>query len=469
MAAPFSMASQSPIAIKGKKKTDVKLGDGAELHYSPKAGYYAGPAAKIAKAELQGSIAPLLEAQKLAGQQFGAQRAQTQGFALAANKALGAIGPQVQAGYGQAAAQTQALGEGFSGSMREALDADQAQAAQYAEALGQRAPAQVDSAGFGNALKYGNSFIPSQSIIAQGAHANQWSRGQGAVGLASGRQEMLSVNNAENEAAAKSASQIATIAAKYPSLFSAAEHDLIKQAQDTHKLQAADRKAAVDEEYKTATLENDQHQQLTRDWIAEQDANYDLLNLQQKVAYNTDSIAVRSRANTIAMKNATIRGAEVDLAGTKATGYVKFKDGSFLKDTKGKMVKADPRIYTARSQSGSPKAVLGKMVKDARASLGKPVNNTSGLGGPYVLANGLKAGKGEEASRPGFPASTSDPKRAEQTVTKTFVEMVNAFVDQYGVSRALARKALLAGGWVPDGKRSSKKKTTSRLGDYGGN
>ncbi len=484
--------TSSPYAT---NKTGVKLTGNEVLHFQPGKGYYAGPpvaaaaapaadgapaglsyltpaqiatqAGTTARGQITAMAQPILDQQRLDAQQFAGQRAQTQGFNTAAMRELGTIGPQVQAGYTQAAQQEGALAGGVGDSFASSLADSNRAAAEFAAAhgaAGSGGPSAVDPSSFGSALKYGNGFIPGQSLLAQGAHANQWAAGTKAVAHAGAVQDVLATNTTEAKAQAQSAQHIATLAAKYPSLFSAEEHSLIKQNADTYKLAQGDRKLDqadtklnVDANYKAGILAYYNHGQTTRDIVAANQAAYDQATITERTAYHAATITARTEANRIALKKAQQAGHQIDKGASLATGVITFKDGTMLKGKDGTPVAVDPRAYSSSKDKTGAKSVFGKMVADARRSAGKPLKNTAGFGGMYILGPGMDIGPTDTASPgPGFPATTDDPNRAQKGQTSTFAEMVTALSAQYAAPRSQARKALIKAGWKPDGKRTSR-------------
>ncbi len=488
-----------PTSPFGTTPADIKLKPGQALHFKTGKGYYAGaPVHAVthsggtathtsdttgtgflpyltpkqiatqskanAHAQITAAQAPLLTDQKQTAAEFAAQRAQTQGFDLAAMKALGGIGPQVQAGYDLAGKDEGSLAQGFSSSMQDKLTADQQAAADYAAAhgaTGGNAPASVDSQAFGSALYMGNGFIPGQSLIAQGAHANQWATGTQAVAHAGAQQDILSTNVAAAKAKADTATEIARLAAKYPALFSAEEKALINQNIAIHKENLATYKAGltankniVDANYKAGILAYYNHGQTTRDIVAANQAAYNNASLTERAAYHNATITVRGQANQIALRKALASGNQIDKGASMATGVIVLKDGTTPLGADGTPIPVDPRVYSSAAAKTGDKSVFGKMVKDARESSGRPIKNTSGFGGQYLMKPGLPIGPGDTASvGPGFPATTDDATRAQISDVKTFAEMVTALAAQYGTTKALARKALIKAGWKPDGTR----------------
>lgn len=474
------------------KAGQVSLKPGQIVHFKPGRGYYAGgaiatpapsdaggaasafaptmtpeqiaaDASGTALGEIKSMIAPVQQTAAAQAATSLAQQRQSAGFNSGADKLLASIGPQIQAGYGQAGKETGQLAQGFTSSVQGQLSDTQRAGAELAAKLGLNAPEQVDPSAFGNALYAQNGFIPGTLLTQQGAHARQEAIGQRVVNKDVGRAEQQGIVADQHAAEAKTATQIATIAAKYPQLFSKQEHEDIAA-----NAKALSTNSTITRDYNTALHQHNQ------DVLASEKSGFseDLANaklkvsiesLNARISYQNGQLKISGRSAEASFIRAQTAANGIDASASKAEGHLVMKNGQNVLTKDGKFVAVDPRIYS-KGSTKTPQAIYQSMVKQASSDFRSQENpetvpTGSPASGKYILDPALTPGPDDFVGQPigtlQVPDSTNDITRAKVGSQVTFAQKRDQYVQQYGVTRAQARKALVAGGWKPDGKRTT--------------
>lgn len=450
-------APTNPLAIKTKTQSKVvKVPDGHDVHFQPGKGYFTASPAETAQQEVAGQTAPILAGLDADNAAYGAERKATSGFNLAAGKLIGGIGPSVGAGYDAAAAEVGDLAKGFSSNAQDKFTSEQDAGNKFVSSQGQTVPTGVDPQAFGDAMYAENGFIPGSLLAAQGAHARQWAGGMVAANTAQGRQDLTAVDAAQAKNTASVAAKLAATAAKFPALFTAAQHAEIKANLDQAKF--AEKSAHDAGSLAERTVHDSQSLALTE-------------------AYHEATIKVRGQSNQIALMRAQQAGHKIDKGSSMVTGFVTFADGTLLTSKGGSPVPVDQRVYTAASKTASTKqltdAVKGSF-KEASLLLGAPSVNknvTSFAPGAYFAKPTAKINGSTIFGAPGMRPTTNDPKLAQRAAgASTFVEAQQMIYGALGGDAIIAqglitesklmkviRAQMIRAGWKPDGKRPTPK------------
>lgn len=166
---------------------------------------------------------------------------------------------------------------------------------------------------------------------------------------------------------------------------------------------------------------------------------------------------------------------------SKAYGYIVDSNGDPILDANGKQI---PVVATTKkSTKATP---YQSAVKEARQIRGGPVLYTgekkvpiplnridasSGvfdytIKGKYIAAPWAKGVFSVPDGKGGYIRTTNNPNKAQrQSQFGSFAEAQAYIVQHWGVTPAQARKALISGGWRPDGKRPASKQKTVPVPD----
>jgi hypothetical protein len=165
---------------------------------------------------------------------------------------------------------------------------------------------------------------------------------------------------------------------------------------------------------------------------------------QQEFAEDT-----RQKRTSLQIQIAKLRqeGEQPDSALSKVYGYIVDGNGDPILDGAGNQI---PVAKTSKGSKSAKNTDYRDAVQDARGLRGDPVESSDSLAeGKYVAKPGAKGV---------FPdGTTNDPKKARYENDMSFVEAQNYLMNSYGLNRKQARRALVAAGWRPDGKRPKPK------------
>jgi hypothetical protein len=152
------------------------------------------------------------------------------------------------------------------------------------------------------------------------------------------------------------------------------------------------------------------------------------------------------------IQQAIADGKRPDASLSKAYGYIVDAGGAPILGRNGKRIPVAKSKTTAKQRESYRDAV-----GEARDLRGDPIEN-SDVGplapGQFVARPGAK---GVYPGRAGLPATTNDPNKARRDGGMGFNEALSYLQESYGLSRAQARKALIAAGWKPSGQRTTRR------------
>lgn len=237
-------------------------------------------------------------------------------------KILGLVGPQIEAGYGQAGDAIAGYGEAFSDDVRSRLtDVGQQSADQFGAQTGNNLPGiGVDVAGAGNPaataeLAYAGAYNDATSLRTQGAAFGAAAKLLPGAQATEGRYA-IAKRQAEGQAA------IAELQAKAPEMYA--------------DMQKEDREYAL----KLAKLDADLAEAQSRQDLAsakfiqaQKDEEFDRW-------YKTQGLQIRSASARFAVEKAIAAGKEVNAAASAKVGYLVDQYGNPILDAKGKRIKA---------------------------------------------------------------------------------------------------------------------------------
>lgn len=462
-------------------KKQVKLGAGQQLHFTPGKGYWAGPKigptgapprpvdpfAPVAPAVLgtqataQANAALAPEKAEIERQrQIAAQRAKNDqgamlGLASTVAEMQKGLVPGAAAPYADAAAQIGDLAQGFSSGVAARLAEGQGANAEFAATQGAQATPAVDPTAVKDVMYGMGGFVPGAALAAQGAAAGAHAATIPAItalALAGDYKKALYEAASQDD---QYAQQLIQVAAKFPDMRNQALEALRKHEMDKAGYKLDVRQQAVQEraqslyekQYGETTRSNKADEKLARDRLALEKSQLQL----DRQKLQLDSI------EAVADAQAEIdKGRQIDASASKVLGYIVDKQGREVLDKSGRRI----RVKATASGSGTAEErnPYGAAVEAAKTLRGDPVKP-----GDFITVNGkTKPPRGRYMTRRGvkggFPdGTTNDPARAQYESQYTFAEAVGFLQARYNVSRAQARKALIASGWKPDGVRPKGK------------
>lgn len=401
------------------------------------------------RAALAALAAPIESARARTETQSKANQDALEGLGLAAAGLLQGIGPGIQQGYDRAASGVASLAGGFSSGMADRVRAAQRGSQDFVaqQTPGATPPVGADPTDLQDVSFGLGGFFDSASLQTQGAAANRW--GQVLPGIHA-LETTQSVQREQARAAQEDdqyEQQLIDLATKQPELRAQVLDQLYKL--ELEKLSA--RLAQKDDKRKDKQLSLDARQ------VAVQERAQGLYERQFQEAARSNradeaiewaGLQLQNKKAAQAVANAEAKGKQIDAAASKVRGFVVDKNGDFVLDENGKRI---PVKNTTTSKTDKNK-LYRDAVEHAREIAPKPVENpnvSSLTPGKYLAKPGAKG----VFKRPGFPATTNDPKKARTEGEMTFAEAQMYLMERYGLTRARARQALIASGWKPDGKR----------------
>lgn len=453
---------------------------------------------------------PVLQQQKYAQQQADRDVSALGGINTAAASALRSIAPSIEGAYSRASEAVGQLGQGFSGALRDRVQGVNDRAGQLAAEQGIAPPSGAVLGPDANAMgdvAYGlGGYVPGTALAQQAAATAAYGAGLEGSNASAGRiavQERQAQLADDNQ---KFRDQLSAIVAKYPQLEQAAQTALqnyeIKVAAEQRAEQSAadlqdyrDKSLKATRDYHNATLgethdyhaatigETRRYHDATTDYrwsdLTSRDAHYratedltrdalgisaghlslDEKSLVQRVAYDVASLGIREKELTISAAKAYAEGRQLDKNLSIVMGHAVDHSGRIIAGTDGNPITVTKATFSTAAPK-TPKMTAAKnfqsAVSDAHTLRGNPVKNpnTALGGGAYVAAPGAK-GKDILPGNPqlGLPTTTNNPKLAQYDTEMSFAEAVGYLSQRRNISRAKARKALIAAGWKPDGVR----------------
>lgn len=418
-------------------------------------------AVKTAQAALAPQEQTVANQQKQAAAAAVANASALTGLHGAAAKMLESISPTVQGAYDQATKETGQLAGGFSQEIQDQIAKSQAANAAFAESQGQSAPSggtQPDPQHLANVLYALGGYIPGSSLASQGAAATARAAELPAVDNAQANSD-LNANLAQEALTRKGLQdQLTQIESQRPgaqqAALSALESSNLnnRQFNETTTNDAATR--ASNARSLAETIRSNKAAQHTADLNAATQARAEGLyeaEFGYKQTNDAANLQIKSNAQKIQLAKMTASGQKIDVGASKLLHYVVDYNRDPVLDNDGKVI-----VVKGATSSSTP---YSRAVSGAKSLRGNPMTNsdvTPITPGIYLAAQGA-SGADVIPSKAGMPATTNNPDKARRTGSnKSFVEAQTDLVNRYSVTRAQARKALIAEGWVPEGIRPKK-------------
>lgn len=461
-------------------KKQVKLGPGQQLHFTPGKGYWAGqrvsggaapkppvdpfapltPAAlgTAATAQATAALAPekaeVERQRQIAAKRAEADQAAMLGLATTVADMQKGLVPGAAAPYAAAAGQIGDLAQGFSAGVAERLAAGQGANAEFAASQGAQATPAVDPTAVKDVLYGMGGFVPGASLAAQGAAAGAFAAAVPAITAAALAGDY---KRALFEAASQDdqyAQQLIQVAAKFPDMRNQALEALRKHEIDKAGYKLDVRQQAVAE--RAQNLYERQFEEERRGNRVDERVTQEELRLKKaQLQLDRQKLQLDSAEAVAAAQEAIAEGRQIDASASKVLGYIVDKQGREVLDAQGRRIKVKEMAGKTTAAERNP---YGAAVEAAKTLRGDPVKapefvtkggKTKPPRGRYMTRRGVKGG---------FPdGTTNDPARAQYESQYTFAEAVGFLQARYNISRAQARKALIASGWKPDGVRPKGK------------
>lgn len=460
-------------------KKNVQLGAGQQLHYTPGKGYWAGPRvsapaaprppadpyAPTPPAQLatqagqmaNAALAPEKTAIELERQRAAAAAEAARKEILALGQAVGGmtqgIGPGIQAGYAQAAGQLSQIGAGLSGGIAERMTELGGAGVDFARAQGAPVDALGPDVGAMKDVSYGlNAVVPAASLLAQGAAGNAWGQGLSAITAAAVRGDYARAMHEANVQDDQYAKELIAVAAKFP-----AQRDAALEALRKYELEKAgyklDLRQQKVQERAQSLYEQQFNEEARGNVVKEQQDQRELRLRERQLVLDRKKYTLDNKQHVQDVKDAQADGRQIDASASKVLGYIVDKQGREVLDRNGKRIPV--KEAAKKGGTAEERNPYGAAVEAARTLRGDPVE------APDFVKNAqgkTRPPRGKYLARRGakgvFPdGTTNDPSRAQFNGQYTFAEAVGFIQARYGISRAQARKALIASGWKPDGQR----------------
>ncbi len=457
-------------------KKQVKLGSGQQLHYTPGKGYWAGPrvgptgappkpvdpfaplapaalgtqATAQANAALAPEKAEIERQRSIASERAKADQGAMLGLASTVAEMQKGLVPGVQGAYTGAANEIGSLAQGFSSGVAQRLAEGQGANAEFAASQGAQATPAVDPTGVKDVLYGLGGFVPGAALAAQGAAAGAHAAAIPAItalALAGDYRKALFEAASDDD---QYAQQLIQVAAKFPDQRNQALEALRKHEIDKANYKIDLRQQAVQE--RAQSLYERQFGETTRSNKVDEAIRKAQIKLEGKKLQLDSAQAVADAQAAIA------DGRQIDASASKVLGYIVDKQGREVLNAQGKRIRVS-EVATGKG-TAAERNPYGAAVEAARTLRGDPVTPEDFIKHPktgklvpprgrYLTRRGVKGG---------FPdGTTNDPSRAQYASQYTFAEAVGFIQARYGISRAQARKALIASGWKPDGVRPKGK------------
>jgi hypothetical protein len=510
-----------------KTPAGVKLTGTQTVHYTEGKGYYAAEptpvpasqfvpgqgvqtqgqintdAANTANTDISGAQAPILANQATQDAAYTGQAQATAGFNLAADKMLTGQAQQIQGDYNTAAGDLSGMASKFAGAQSASLADEQAATTASAVANGAppggAAPAApgsptggINPQAIGNAEAYQGGFIPSQSMVRQGLSDATLAHGETNVNVAQGQQDEMSIQNAESKNNEAITSQLAAISAKYPSLFSAQEHQDIQDnvaainlkntaTVDQGKLNT-DQATVTHDAAENANLGSEVMYRTTQGNVAITNADTKVAVANNTALYHAQTIqlgknkvaltkwndqvtqGIKEQANTLKAQGLIQAGEKVNAAASKVQGFMVNALGNAILGANGQPIPVDPKDYT--SSVASAKLTPAGRVQTASAWLVTTYGKDTGADKPTATSSIQRlSGAGNYIAAPGAtgagvtppsniaPYATTDDPRLAQNGVPPFATLVQQMALTAGIPTSKARAIAIREGFKPDSIR----------------
>lgn len=390
------------------------------------------------------------------------------GFNTAAAQLLANLAPGVGQSYDDAAAEIGDLAKGMSSAAAERLQSGEDANADFSASQGGSYTPDISSTQLGDTIYYGGGFIPGEEFAKEGAAAESLARMQPAIQLATGRQQLAQTIATGNQTQDQLEQQLQQIAQTFPSL-----RDQALQALQSLEIQKAQQRETNSQDFignknnaaqlaeqarvDTANIASQKRQDATQaraERVQEQTLGYNIQKTNEEYQYKWASLSFQTKKQAQAAQQAQARGQAIDAAASKVAGHLVDRNGNDIHDAKGKLIPvAKSTTKSGQLTANERKEIQAKVYADARDLRGDPVTAPSGSRGKYIAAPGAT---GVFPGKFGRPNTTNDPNKARRDGGMTFAQALDYLVGAYGVTRSVARSALIANGWKPDGQRPNK-------------
>ena len=404
---------------------------------------------------LQSMLDPITRARALAQQNALAQREEILGLGGALAQIEAGMAPDIQSVFKGGANEMRSIGAGLGQSIVQGVQPGvDANAAYISKVAPGSTPtdAQPHASAEGAVVTGLLGTIPGDSFDAQGAAAGQYFAAQPGIEASRVREDFMANLAQARQADAEYVSQIVDIAKQFPQLRSQAFDALFE-----HEMDKLDARIKLQQLGISTQQQEFENQLSLRDMALKEraeTAQEKALGLdvrKQNWQEQMDLAGIKLKYDQMAaeVNAATAKGQMPNVSLSALSGYIVDGYGNPILDKNGKRI---PVVKTSSAASNS-NSVYNKAVRQARTIRGNPIENQN-MGplapGRYIAAPGAK---GVYSGKAGMPATTNDPKKARYDTKLSFAEALQYLVEAYGISRAQARRALIAAGWRPDGKR----------------
>lgn len=315
--------------------------------------------------------------------------------------------------YAQANQELQGIGSGYSGEMKSRIQAAQSAASQFAKSQGAPAePAATDATALGDTIYHGGVGIPGSSLASQGAAAVAAQNQQAGIPLLQGAQDIRQSEQDSEKA-------LLELAQQRPELRSKIMDELYSR--EMQKLDARLKQQAQD-------LYQSQFGETVRSHLTNEQLSQDR-NTISRHRYEE-----QVRQHDLAISQAKAQGRQPNASLSKAYGYIVDADGHPILDKNGKHIPVNQN-----TSGGAKKQKSNKQFEKASGEAASMYADSQ----PGQDSNGLP----------------TPPKRAWR-----WGNALRYLMTRYGIPRARARAALIAGGFRPPGKPTHG----GNGGNYGG-
>jgi hypothetical protein len=403
----------------------------------------ASQAAPINSARAQAAAAALRDEQALRGVgDAGAQLMQ-------------GIGGRIQGGYQAAAQDMSGMAAGYSAETAARVKAAQDASAAFmaSQAPGASAPQGVDAAHLQDTLYALGGFIPGGSLETQGASANRWGQVLPAIEQVTTQNNIGSRMGQQATDDKQYEQQLIDLAAKRPDLLNQINDALLQREQN--KLSA---RLNVRQESLAETKQR-QDYALSQRQASVQERAETLYEKQfgEKSAVDAAKVQqtqqrLNQEAASLGIKDAQLKrqlakdastGKQIDAPASRLTGTIVYKDGTVTNIPVTATPTAADKQKAFRYAVGASKSLRGMPKANPKVSALTPGKYLADPSQPYGVPGGVFPPKGA------LPATTNDPSKALRSNSMTFADAQTYLQNRYGITRADARRALVAAGWKP--------------------
>jgi hypothetical protein len=350
---------------------------------------------------------------------------------------LKAIAPATEGAYATAAQDISGMAGAFTGGMADRMREGQLGGDQFSALQGQGAPGGPDAGSAQNVLQALGGFIPGSSLRSQGAAARAHAEVLPGV-------QALQTQSDVRARLSQSDEELLELARTRPEMRQKVMDELYQREMDKLQGRLSTRQTRVQERaqdlYEKEFGEDKRSNRADEDLKA---ANY----------------ALAVSKHQLAISKAEAEGRRPDATLSKAYGHIVDADGNPILSGNGKKIPVAKTGKPAAPAKTPWQQHRGQIVGEARELRGNPLENDNvgpASPGQYLARPGAK-GKDVHPGRGGFPATTSNPNKAQRDSEYSFREAQDYLMQAYGINRANARKALVAAGWKADGRRPKKR------------